>query len=252
MKVELPGTVSSWNDFIRHDFEIEGIQCVIVEPKVLPAKDRPWYWRARFFGAFPYVDMELLKRGWHVVNIDISELYGSPEAMRRMDLLYSFMVQNGFAPKCALAGFSRGGLDSTNWTLRHPDRVQSLYLDNPVCDFKSWPGGKGSGPGSADGWRNCLSAWGLTEEEAMEFKGNPIDNLQLIADKKVPVLIACGDADEVVPAEENTMIVEKRLKEMGGNITVIYKPGAKHHPHSFEEPSQVIEFIEKARSKDQY
>lgn len=238
-----PGTVSDWCGFERHDFLLNGLKCIIVKPNVKPAKGKPWFWRARFFGAFPNADLALLKLGWHVAHIEIEELYGSPESNRRFDLLYDFMTSIGFSKKCVPVGYSRGGLDVYNWAAKNTDKVSCLYLDNPVCDFKSWPGGKGNGPGCQTSWQNCLNAWNFTEEQAMAFKGNPIDNLKPLADAKVPILHVCGDADEVVPAEENTIIVEKRYKELGGNIQVIYKPGQKHHPHCLENPQPIVDFV---------
>mgnify|MGYP001063669191 CR=1 FL=1 len=44
--------------------------------------------------------------------------------------------------------------------------------------------------------------------------------------------IEMGDADDVVPVAENTAILEARYKQLGGQITVIHKPGVGHHPHS--------------------
>ena len=42
---------------------------------------------------------------------------------------------------------SRGGLIIYNWATANPKKVACIYGDAPVCDFKSWPGGKGKGKG---------------------------------------------------------------------------------------------------------
>ena len=55
----------------------------------------------------------------------------------------------------------------------------------------------------------------------------------------VPLLHVVGDADDVVPVEENTAIMESRYKELGGSIRVIHKPGVGHHPHSLEDPGPI-------------
>jgi len=52
-----------------------------------------------------------------------------------------------------------------------------------------------------------------------------------------------GDADDVVPAAENTAVVETRYKKLGGAIQVIHKPGIGHHPHGLEDPAPVVKFI---------
>ena len=209
---DFPGKIVDWHRFECHEFTIDNIPCRLVKPHVPANEKRSWFWRVHFFGAFPDADFALLKLGWHVAHISVPELYGNDECMRRMDMLYKFMTDNGFDRKCVPVGYSRGGLDVYRWATLNPEKVSCLYLDNPVCDFKSWPGGKGVGPGNADCWKNCLDAWNFTEEEAMAYTGNPIDDLQTLVDNDIPILHLCGDADEVVPAEENTVIVDFVLK----------------------------------------
>lgn len=42
---------------------------------------------------------------------------------------------------------------------------------------------------------------------------------------------------------ENTDILAKRYKELGGKIEVISKPGIGHHPHSLPNPEVILKFI---------
>ena len=44
------------------------------------------------------------------------------------------------------------------------------------------------------------------------FKGNPIDNLEPLADAGIPVISVCGDSDRTVPYEENMKIVADRYR----------------------------------------
>ena len=64
-----------------------------------------------------------------------------------------------------------------------------------------------------------------------------------MAKAKVPLLHICGDADEVVPYPENTVILKKRYEELGGKMHLIVKPGFKHHPHGLDDPTPAVEFI---------
>jgi LmbE family N-acetylglucosaminyl deacetylase len=143
----------------------------------------------------------------------------------------------------ALEGLSRGGLNIYNWAAANPDKVACIYADAPVCDIKSWPGGLGKGPGDPASWAQCLKAYNLTPEQALTFKGNPIDNLEPLAKAGVPLLHVCGGADETVPIDENTRVLESRYKQLGGKIDVIIKPGVGHHPHSLKDPTPIVEFI---------
>ena len=101
--------------------------------------------------------------------------------MRTMDEYYAHLTATcGLSPQCVLEGFSRGAL-ALNWAVRNPQSVACLYLDAPVCDFKSWPGGKGRAAGSAEDWRRLKEIYGLTEEQALAYPLNPVDALGPIA-----------------------------------------------------------------------
>jgi hypothetical protein len=91
------------------------------------------------------------------------------------------MTAFGLAPKVSIEGVSRGGLFVYNWTARHADLVNAIYCESPVCDMKSWPGGKGTGHGSGKDWQEALAAYNFNEEEMIAFQGNPIDEVPPIA-----------------------------------------------------------------------
>ncbi len=238
-----PGINDLYNGYTRHTFEFDGVKAIIVEPE-LPRPGLPWIWRARFFDAFPYVDIAMLGEGFHLVHVDITDLYGGPAAQKRWDGFYRLLTEEfGFARRGILEGFSRGGLPVYNWASRNTDKVAAIYADNPVCDIRSWPLGLMSGPGSQTDAEKCLQAYGLTLDEARDFADNPIDRLEPLVRAKIPIIHVCGDADEVVPYPENTGVLLERIRNLGGDIKLIIKPGQKHHPHSLENPAPVVEFL---------
>jgi pimeloyl-ACP methyl ester carboxylesterase len=232
-----------WHGYEQLRFEVDGRQCLLVLPKT-PAPGKPWIWRTEFFGHEPQADIALLGHGFHVAYMNVQNLYGAPVALDHMDRLYAHLTTKfGLSRKTVLEGFSRGGLFAFNWAARHPEKVAAIYVDAPVCDFKSWPGGKGRGKGSPADWKRLLSAYGLTEEQARTYPFNPVDNLAPLARAGIPILSVCGAADKTVPMEENTRLVEKRYKELGGHMEVIVKPDCDHHPHSLKDPAPIVEFI---------
>ena len=240
---EFPGTTSNWHGFTQHNFQVDSRACRVVLPQT-SAPGRPWIWRARFWGHEPQTDLALLERGFAVAYMDVGGLFGSPRAVAHWDQFYALLTeQHGFSPKPALEGMSRGGLIIYNWAAANPDRVACIYGDAPVCDIRSWPGGLGTGPGSDSDWAKCLSEYGITEEQAANFKGNPIDHLAPLAKANVPVLHVCGAADKVVPVTENTDILKQRYEALGGRIRVISKPGIGHHPHSLKDPTLIVNFV---------
>jgi pimeloyl-ACP methyl ester carboxylesterase len=224
---------TAWNGYERLDFEVDGRKCLLVRPKT-PAAGKPWIWRTEFFGHEPQADLALLGNGFHVAYMDVQNMYGAPVALDHMDAFHAYLTrEHGLATKAALEGFSRGGLFAFNWAARRPEKVSCIYADAPVCDFKSWPGGRGRGKGSPADWQRLLTAYGFTEEQALAYRFNPVDNLAPLAKARIPLLHVCGDADDVVPLD----------RQLGGPITVIVKPGVGHHPHSLKEPAPIVEFV---------
>jgi lysophospholipase L1-like esterase/pimeloyl-ACP methyl ester carboxylesterase len=240
---ELGPLKSRWNGFEKLEFAVDGRAALLVKPKT-PAPGNPWIWRTEFFGHEPQADLALLAKGWHVAYVNVENMYGAPVALDHMDKFYDrLQTEFQLAPKVVLEGFSRGGLFAFNWAARHPANVAGMYVDAPVCDFKSWPGGKGVGPGSPDDWKNLLKVYGFTEAQALAYDKNPVDNLAPLAQAHIPIFAVIGAADEVVPVSENIDLVEKRYQALGGKIEIIRKPGGKHHPHSLKDPTPIVDFV---------
>ena len=246
----LPGKKSSWNGFDRYDFEVGGKPALVVMPREA-APGKPWVWHGEFFGHKPAPDIALLGKGFHIVYLGVPDMLGCPEAVAHWNLFYKELTgKYGFARRASLVGLSRGGLYCYNWATANPEKVAGIYADAPVCDFKSWPGGKGKGKGSARDWQLVLRQYGFqTEAEAMGYAGNPVDTLEPLAKAGVPLLHVYGDADEVVPWEENTGVVAERYRKLGGTITLIGKPGVGHHPHGLEDSSPIVDFILRAAAR---
>ena len=232
------------------DSTLNGVGFKLVSPKK-PDPKKGWIWRARFWGHEPQTDLTLLEKGFHVAYIDVSGLFGNEKAMKIWDGFYQFVTSTyGLDSKVVLEGMSRGGLIVFNWANRNVEKVACIYVDAPVCDIKSWPGGFGRGKGSIKEWEHLLTQFGFSEEVAIKYRGNPIDHLENLASQKVPILSVVGDVDDVVPVSENTTLVEKRLKELGWKIQMIQKPGVGHHPHSLKNPKPIVDFILKHTTTD--
>jgi lysophospholipase L1-like esterase/pimeloyl-ACP methyl ester carboxylesterase len=242
--VHLPGKRSVWFGFDRYDFEVGGKSAMVIAPEH-EAPGRPWVWHGEFFGHKPNPDLALLGRGFHVVYLSVPDMLGSPGAVKHWDALYAELTGKfGFAKKVALVGLSRGGLYCYNWAAVNPDKVACLYGDAPVCDFRSWPGAFGKGKRSDRDWQLVLEQYGFkSDDEAKAYARNPVDNLAPLAAAKVPLLHVFGDADEVVPWDENTGVIAERYPKLGGDITLIRKPGVKHHPHGLDDSTPIVDFL---------
>ncbi len=147
---EFAGERTSWHGFHRFDFlmnpatlsvssfkplaeegtgashQMEGaIRCVVVVPEKA-AQGRPWSWRGRYFDHEPQVEIELLKRGFHICFVQSDEI-------RHWDAWYTFLTgTHNLSLKPGFVGMSGGGRNSFTWATSYPDRVSCIYADNPL------------------------------------------------------------------------------------------------------------------------
>jgi hypothetical protein len=149
------GEKTSWYGFDRFDFQMDGaaltvqpitasrddgtginrqvagqLRCIVVAPKdSLPGK--PWSWRGRYFDHEPQVEIELLKRGFHIAFVQA-------DAGKPWDAWYAFLTQtHGLSTKPAFIGMSGGGRNAFTWTTTNPDNVSCIYADNPLLTRES-------------------------------------------------------------------------------------------------------------------
>jgi len=237
-------TQTTWKDHLQLHFTVGGRESFIVCPKN-PLPDRSWAWRTEFFGAFDTADLALLHRGWHLAYHCASDQYGCPESITWLHEFQDAVAEEfHLARKAVLFGFSRGGMYAFNYARRYPDQVALLYLDAPVLDIRSWPGGKYAGEGAPSCWQQCLACYHLDEASASDYCDGPLDGAAAVARAGIPIILVAGDADTVVPWTENGALLQQQFTALDGVIQVILKPGVGHHPHSLEDPAPIVDFIE--------
>jgi hypothetical protein len=133
-----------------------------------------------------------------------------PMEQKRWDNTYKLLVDNGFSSKPAMKGTGPKAGEAYAWAIANPDRVSCIYARNPLM-------------------------------HSLMAKSPPIDNLSPLAKAGVPVLHDCGSLDPLL--NDQTRVVEKRYKELGGQITVIIRKGEGHFPLSPKDPKTVVDFI---------
>ena len=236
--------VDCWNGFERRSFTFQGRpSCLVCPPQPLPG--HPWLWRPTFLDAWPSADLALIKKGFHLAYTEVLDDYASPTGIRHGKAFHDFLVRAGLAAQCTFIAVSRGGLYAFRYAESYPGDIAAIYADAPVCDFSSWPGGKGQSPRAEQEFAQVLRSHGLTEAEVMAPSFQPLNRLEPLAQQGIPLIHVCGDADEVVPFEENTVLLAQNYRALGGTIEIIIRPGGRHHPHGLEDPSPVVAFIER-------
>src|SRR5258706_2815737 len=74
---------SNWNGYEKQSFTLDGAAAYVVVPKAA-APGKPWVWRTSFPDYQPVVDLELLRRGYHIRYVEILDLLGSDKALDLM------------------------------------------------------------------------------------------------------------------------------------------------------------------------
>ncbi|MCE7042915.1 GDSL-type esterase/lipase family protein [Dyadobacter sp. CY312] len=243
----VPGAVTNWKGFEKQEFKFENREAWYLKPKQA-APGNPWVWRAHFPTWHTEMDSILLTRGFYIAYVNTNDMFAHPKAMQVWDNFYDYLVkEKQFAPKVALEGVSRGGLYVYGWAKRNPDKVSCIYAEAPVCDPKSWPGGKGKGPGSEKDWTSWLKQFGLTEKEAETFEDIPINDLKGLAAFKVPILHVLGLQDKLVPPAENSDVLVQNYLKLGGPISVYPMTRGEQtlegHHFPIERPEYFANFI---------
>lgn len=212
------------------------------------ASGKPWLWVGEFGGHLQSLEDGLVAKGWHVVYLSYPDQFGSEAAMKIWEKAYDELrASRGLSARPAMLGISRGGLYVSAWTRLHPDRVSVLYLDNAVCDIRSWPGGfalNAQGAGSAHDWNLYKQVFGYkTDEEALEQSLRPTDGMEEAIQADVFLLSVHGTADRVVPHVDNAQRVVDFWESSKGRYKVFEKPGGDHHPHGLPDPAPLIELL---------
>ncbi len=234
-------TETIWNGFKRIDFTFEGMDAIVVFPE--KANDeRNWLLKTEYFEAFPTLEIEMLKKGWHVLYVgNITRWCKAEDIDRKARFSKAMIKEYNLSPKCVPVGMSCGGMIGTLFAAKYPELISSLYLDAPVIDVY----GSLMLPKNADMLVEFIDAMGMTEKELSTYKEQPKYKLEILIKNNIPVIMVYGDSDEIVPYEINGLLLEKYYRENGGIIETYGKAGCGHHPHGLDDSTCLIEFIER-------
>ena len=130
---------------------------------------------------------------------------------QQWDETYKTLVDNGFSMKPVMEG--TGGEGRRIICLGNcvnPDKVSCIYARNPSL-------------------------------RSLVAKSPPIDNLAPLAKTGIPILHDCGSLDPWLI--DQTRVVEKRYRELGGQITIIIREGEGHFLLAPKDPKSDVDFV---------
>ncbi|HEV3167871.1 MAG TPA: alpha/beta hydrolase [Isosphaeraceae bacterium] len=182
----------------------------VIVPKT-PARGRPWVFRANRIGReAEAVDLALLANGFHIVAAPVVAQSGP--VREQWDAVYKLLIERSLSPKLVMEGAGMAAGEAYAWAIENPDKVSCIYAENPAL-------------------------------HSLMSNSPPIENLAPLAKAGVPLIHVCGSLDPWL--NDQTRVVEKRYKELGGQITVIVKEGEGHYPLGPKDPKEVVDLIVK-------
>ena len=122
--------------------------------------------------------------------------------------------------------------------------MSALYLDAPVLDVTSWPGGKGVGVGAPREWQECLECYGADEATIGDCAAaRPFTRGAELARLGISLALVAGGSDDVVPYDENGAPFADAFARAGGRLFLRIKPDCGHHPHSLDDVRELCDFL---------
>lgn len=241
---------SVWNGFKTLDFVLGGRKAKLVLPEKCN-EGKNWLLKTEYFGAFPQFELDMLARGWHLAYIENeTRWHVSSDDEAKEELCRYLASEFGLAAKCVPVGMSCGGLQAVYFAAKYPHRVAALYLDAPVLNLLSCPCSAGIAKEDDGMYQEMVRCTGLTRSKLLNYRNHPIDNIAPILENRIPIMLVCGAKDQTVPYEENGKVLYERVTAAGGRIERIVKPECDHHPHSLEDTTPIIRFVEAALAKN--
>lgn len=223
------------------EFDFMGLSAFAIKPKCKP--NGKWIIKTEYASAFPETEIELLRRGWHVVYNENYNRWAEPRDLERKLEFVKFIPRElGLDEKFVTVGMSCGGMYAVKLAALCPERVRGLYIDAPVMNLLSCPFGVGDATDHLAA--EFMSYTGKTLSEMLSYRDHPIDKASILLENNIPILLVAGDSDTTVPYHENGALLENYYLEHGGKITVIVKPGCGHHPHGTDDPVHLADIIE--------
>ncbi len=230
-----------WNGYRCLEFEFQNRHAKLVCPKHADVRKR-WILKTEYFGAFPKFEIEMLEKGFHVAYVqNKTRWHDESDDSRKEELCRLLHVEFGLNDKCFLVGMSCGGMHAVYFAAKYPNRIAGIYLDAPVMNLLSCPAGVGSA--GNDMYEEFVHDTGITILELINYRHHPIDEVDKLVSNHLPVFLVAGDSDDVVPYAENGKHLYEFYHNHGGDITLVIKPGAGHHPHGLDDNQMLMEFI---------
>ena len=101
---------SEWNGFRSEIFEFNGQKATVIFPEN-SSKEKKWLFKTEYLDAFPSFELEMLKRGYFVANIENETRWGAENDTRRQIEFAKLLVEKADVAVAPGIGFGEHGDD---------------------------------------------------------------------------------------------------------------------------------------------
>lgn len=231
-------------DFTCKTFYFKERESKIIYPSV--ASNGKLILKTEYLEAFPNFEIAMLERGYTLCFMSHPTRWApDSETTVLAEFVRYVAAELNMEPKCIVVGMSCGGLQAARLAQLYPELISVMFLDAPVLNILSMVGlGECRCEATAMFWRELVDTYGFSRSTVINFRKSPIDDMQTLIANNIPIIMLYGNADDVVIYEENGKVLEEYYRANGGDMKVICRSMCGHHPHSLEDPTLIIDFVE--------
>lgn len=237
--------MENWKGFKAEKFEFEGKKAIIVFPE--KTANGSFGLKTEYWGAFPDVEIRMLKRGYHIAWVQNSSRFATKEDCdTKARFVKHIAKEYGLKEMCIPIGMSCGGAHAVQFAGFYPELTECMFIDAPVLNFLSYPGKLGAG--QEEIWEIEFRAAYPGVERYMLFGSeiHPMCRVNTLIEHKIPIIMVYGTEDQTVIYEENGALFAEAYKEHPGLLKVVPVGLRGHHPHGKSDGNnaEIVNFID--------
>lgn len=228
----------SFYGFACEEFEFEDTTGIVVSPD--SNSNSKIVFKTEYWGAFPELEIELLKRGFHLVYVKNNNRLANRSNCDLKARFIQYVSQKyNLDCKCILVGMSCGGAQAINFAAYHPEFASCLVMDAPVVNFLDFPGKYNK---YEDIWdKEFAQAYpNVKRSDLFTLQDNPINNIPKLIENRFPIIMLYGTEDMTVDYFSNGKFIEEAYSENDELLTIIPRSFQGHHPHGLLNKSDEL------------
>jgi len=225
----------SFYGFACEEFEFEDTTGIVVSPD--SNSNSKIVFKTEYWGAFPELEIELLKRGFHLVYVKNNNRLANRNNCDLKARFIQYVSQKyNLDCKCILVGMSCGGAQAINFAAYYPEFASCLVIDAPVVNFLDFPGKYNKYENIWD--KEFVQAYpNVKRSDLFTLQDNPINNIPKLIENRFPIIMLYGTEDMTVDYFSNGKLIEEAYSENKELLTVIARSLQGHHPHGLLDRS---------------